>query len=530
MAALWEGFKYYSTSAGQIRIPVVSVGTFSNTTQAQVQAVVNNHCNPYEGTISMQARGSRPKLSSTGISITDTAVTYVNSSDLAIPASDTATGYEVCGYVQGPSASGSTAYVGIPVLIHFENGDYMFCGASGYADRVNSISSPGPGAWGYGVDLIPGVTGVAFWVITGFSPIYFSQTISTYIKGHPPTENVDTDPYRPGGDTGDDETEGEGGTGDFDGTTDPVDFPDLPSVSAVDTKFITIFNPTKAQLVSLAEYMWSPLFDIDTLKKLWADPMDCILGLTMVPFAVPNGGTGTVAIGNVSTGISMTIAGSQYVAIDCGSINVKEFWGGYLDYDPYTKFQIYLPYVGIKPLLADEIMDKNIHVKYHCDILTGACNCFVKCGGSVLYSFNGQCSTQIPISGNDWRNTISAAINIAGQAAGMYVSGGATAPMGITSIAQSAVNALKPNVEKSGSLSGTGGMLAIQKPYLIATRPKQAVAKNQNKFTGYPAFITRTLSSCSGYTEIDSCHLENIPCTSDELTEIEGLLKAGVIL
>jgi hypothetical protein len=340
----------------------------------------------------------------------------------------------------------------------------------------------------------------------------------------------DTDPYNPGGDTGDDDTEGEGGTGDFDGTTDPIDFPDLPTLSAVDTKFVTIFNPTTAQLTSLAEYMWSPLFDLDTLKKLWADPMDCILGLTMVPFSVPNGGTGTVAIGNVSTGISMTKAGSQYVSIDCGSINVKEFWGGYLDYDPYTKFQIYLPYVGIKPLLADEIMGKSIHVKYHCDILTGACNCFVKCGGSVLYSFNGQCSTQIPISGNDWRNTISAAINIAGQAAGMYVTGGSSAPMAISSIAQSAVNGLKQTVEKSGSLSGTGGMLAIQKPYLIATRPKQAVPKNQNKFTGYPAFITRTLSSCEGYTEVYSCHLENIPCTADELNEIENLLKAGVIL
>lgn len=362
---------------------------------------------------------------------------------------------------------------------------------------------------------------------SGELEIDITQTLSNF---DPDIGGDGDDPYEPGGDTGDDDTDGEGGTGDFDGTTDPIDFPDLPTVSAVDTKFVTIFNPTKAQLTSLAEYMWSPLFDLDTLKKLWADPMDCILGLTMVPFAVPNGGTGTVAIGNVSTGISMTKAGSQYVAIDCGSINVKEFWGGYLDYDPYTKFQIYLPYIGIKPLLADEIMGKSIHVKYHCDILTGACNCFVKCGGSVLYSFNGQCSTQIPISGNDWRNTISAAINIAGQAAGMYITGGATAPMGITSIAQSAVNGLKQTVEKSGSLSGTGGMLAIQKPYLIATRPKQAVPKNQNKFTGYPAFITRTLSSCSGYTEVYSCHLENIPCTADELNEIENLLKSGVIL
>lgn len=399
--------------------------------------------------------------------------------------------------------------IALPVPVLVDNG------ASGYYIVV----SGGPG---YNTNQM------AVYRMSYSSNNYRLYQFSDYAEEVTPEEA--TDPYGPGGDTGDDDTDGTGGDGDFDGSTEPIDFPDLPTVSAVDTKFITIFNPSRTQLTSLAEYMWSPLFDLDTLKKLWANPMDCILGLTMVPFSVPNGGTGTVAIGNISTGISMTKAGSQYVAIDCGSINVKEFWGGYLDYDPYTKFQIYLPYVGIKPLLADEIMGKSIHVKYHCDILTGACNCFVKCGGSVLYSFNGQCSTQIPISGNDWRNTISAAVNIAGQAAGMYMTGGATAPMAITSIAQSAVNGLKPTVEKSGSLSGTGGMLAIQKPYLIATRPKQAVAKNQNKFTGYPAFITRTLSSCKGYTEVYSCHLENIPCTSDELNEIENLLKAGVIL
>ena len=58
---------------------------------------------------------------------------------------------------------------------------------------------------------------------------------------------LDNDPYSPGGDSGTG-----GGTGSFDGTGDNIDFPSLPTLSAVDTGFITLFNPSSAQLKSLA--------------------------------------------------------------------------------------------------------------------------------------------------------------------------------------------------------------------------------------------------------------------------------------
>lgn len=93
-----------------------------------------------------------------------------------------------------------------------------------------------------------------------------------------------------------------------------------------------------------------------------------------------------------------------------------------------------------------------------------------------------------------------------------------------------AVNQMKPSIEKSGAMGGTGGLLGIQTPYLILTRPRQALPNNQNVFMGYPSFITETLESIKGYTEIENIHLENIPATEEELSEIESLLKNGVIL
>lgn len=345
------------------------------------------------------------------------------------------------------------------------------------------------------------------------------------------TFNKITDPYNKGDSTA---TGGGGGTfggGNtiFGGASDSIDIPPLPTAGASSAGFIALFNPTLGQLNNLASYMWSDLFSLDTFKKIFADPMDCILGLSIVPVKPASAGTSAVKIGNVSTGVSMNKTSSQYVAVDCGTIDVKEYWGAYLDYAPYTQCEIYLPYVGTKQISVDDVMNKAVHVVYHVDILSGACNAYVKCGDSVLYTFVGQCSSSIPISGNDWTNVLNGAISVAGKIGLAMATGGATALMSGIGAASSIISSSKPTVERSGAMSSTGGLLGIQKPYLILTRPKQALPENQNKYTGYPSFITMALSECTGYTEIDSVHLENMTCTDEEAQEIENLLKSGVI-
>lgn len=334
------------------------------------------------------------------------------------------------------------------------------------------------------------------------------------------------DPYEYGGNTEPSEM-----TGDFDDESDPIDFPSLPILSAVDTGLITLYNPTLPQIKDLAAYMWTnPAFDISAWKKIFADPIDAILGLSIVPVSVPDGGVRPIAVGNLLTDVSMNVAATQYVEVQCGSLNVNEFWSSYLDYDPYTKAEIYLPYCGIRQLSVDDIMNKRVEVRYHIDILTGSCCAYVKCGESVLYQFIGQCSSSIPVASGDFSEIVASALNAALAVGSVIATGGASAPFALPAYTSNAVNILKEKIQKSGSLSGTGGMLGIQKPYLILTRPRQAHPEKQSHYTGYPSFITEKLSTLSGYTEIESIHLENVPATDAELTEIETLLKGGVIL
>lgn len=428
------------------------------------------------------------------------------------------------------SASAYTGYSPVEcvyiVIFVDSNNNIYHCGPTN-ATGLYLLYSSDPGVTvSDDVAIAPVVSGYSLWQSSNYNGVLFpsQDNITNDIDGESEPD-TDDDPYQEGGDS-----EEGGGDGDFTDETEDIDFPVEPTLSAADTKFITLYNPSKAQLDNLASYMWSTGFDLDTFKKLFADPMQCILGLSIVPVNVPSGGTRTVTVGNISTGVSMTVASKQYVTLDCGSINVKKYWGAYLDYDPYTKAEIYLPYIGIHSIATDDIMGKSVHVLYRVDILSGACTAFVKCGGSVLYQFTGACASSIPVTGNDWTNVINGALTIAGSIGTMVATGGATAPMAVGAIASTCTNSLKPNIEKSGSMGGTGGLMGGQKPYLILTRPVQAKPKNQNKYLGYPSFITSKVKNLKGFTIFESIRLSNIPATEQEIEELSNLLESGVIL
>lgn len=333
-----------------------------------------------------------------------------------------------------------------------------------------------------------------------------------------------TDPYEQGG-----ETDTGGGGGNFSNQSDNIGFSGVPDYDITTSGFVTAFVPTSAQLKSLANYMWHTL-DLENWRKIFADPMDVVTSLMMLPVTPNKGSAAEVTVGNISTGISMTTLAGQIVQIDCGTLEVKEYWGSYLDYDPYTKIQIFLPYIGFRPISTDEIMGKTIHVKYNVDCLSGNCVAQILCGEDLLYSFAGSMGYQVPFSATDWSNFVSSTLTLAGSAITTVATGGASAPMTVPAIASSAVNMFKQNVDHSGTLAGNSGYLSDNYVYLTITRPRQALPKDQNKYSGYPSLVTAKLSDITGYTVVKEVHLENISCTGAELNEMENLLKQGVIL
>ena len=103
-----------------------------------------------------------------------------------------------------------------------------------------------------------------------------------------------------------------------------------------------------------------------------------------------------------------------------------------------------------------------------------------------------------------------------------------TGDMGIMSLAGSFGHG-KPTVQHSGAFVGNSGATGPKIPYLIISRPQSELASNFPSLEGIPANYTTLLENCKGFTVVKDVHVEGINATSDELTEIEDLLKKGVI-
>lgn len=339
--------------------------------------------------------------------------------------------------------------------------------------------------------------------------------------------NNSPDPYQ--GEAG--SSEEEGGDGE-ELDDDPVEEETLPVPSVTGHGFCTIYVPSSQELGQMASYLWSGAFDVDQVIKLFSNPMDSILGLSAVPVSL-SGTSEQIYLGGVAlTGITMPkYTGRTSVKVDFGTVTVKERWGSYLDYAPYTDFSIYLPFIGIKPVKADDIMGKTISLMYAIDILSGGCVAYLRpAGGSVLYEWSGQCAVQIPVTGRSYDNVFQSAMSVA-TATLAAVAAPASAPVLSGAVASAAVQAAasKPHIERSGTVNGITGYLGQLRPYLIRTIPEAYIPADQNKFIGYPAYINVDLATVKGYNEVDSIHLENVTATGAELDEIETILKGGVI-
>lgn len=347
------------------------------------------------------------------------------------------------------------------------------------------------------------------------------------------TQPSDVDPDNPYGDDPD-----PGGDGPNEPVNvDPTDFPELPDVGVGDMGLITIYRPTFSQLQDLGGYLWTGLFDLNNFKKLFSNPMDAIVGLSIVP-ASPEVHTGrNFVFGNVDTGIGSNYVTTQYCSVACGSVTVKPKIKDFLDYEA-TKVSIFLPYIGFRELSTQDVMNQTLTVQYNVDVLSGACAAFIKVGSrGVMYAYNGSCISNIPLTATNYSTAIQNAITAVASGAGIVagaVSGAApVTAMSAASLISSAANTVinsKPSIQRSGNLGGSAGIMSGKKPFIIIERPTYSVPDFYQNYVGRMCNKTAKLGNLSGFTMVDQIHLEGVTATAGEISEIEALLKAGVIL
>lgn len=290
-----------------------------------------------------------------------------------------------------------------------------------------------------------------------------------------------------------------------------------------------VYNPTVTELNSLGAYLWTNNI-IELLQKFLQNPMDAIISLHRL-YALPStGAPAHIMLGYLDSGVSANVVTDQFITVNCGSVNVPEYFSDARDYDaPYTVVEAYLPFIGIVRLRTEDIIGGSVNIVYEVDAYSGACLCKIfvtKLGAKqLLYTYSGNCSMQIPLTGGDRTRLLSGALT--GAVAGAAVSG----PVGAVVGAVGGAFKGGASVDRCGGFSANAACMGVKKPYLIITRKYAYDAGSYNSFYGYPSNVTVPLSSCSGYTRVKAVHIDSMGVATDsEVSEIETLLRQGVII
>lgn len=306
-----------------------------------------------------------------------------------------------------------------------------------------------------------------------------------------------------------------------------------PSCSAIDTGFTSMYEIVDGELQKLSKFLWSSSF-VDNVKKFFNDPREIIVGISIMPVAPNVGNAKAITAGGILTNATGKPLTSQYKIIPLGSIDiVKSKRKRFLNYPPYTKISVHLPYCGEHSLDVNQIMGHTLSLRYIFDFLTGSCVAELSKDGKPCYFFGGNCAVQIPTSSDDYSRIYSSILSAGatiGSALTTIATGGFTAPMTLGLGANLLGNGMNmtPDVNYSSGNGSINGLLASQTAYLIVETPNERVADKQDSYFGRTSLITMSLSDCSGYTKCLRVHLDNILCLETERASIEADLLNGV--
>lgn len=217
----------------------------------------------------------------------------------------------------------------------------------------------------------------------------------------------------------------------------------------------------------------------------------------------------------------------------------------FLDREPYTTYDIFIPYVGYVPIDSDKVINKVIKVSYAVDYVTGNAQVYVISDDKVVYTANCQLGVDIPINStnalqvqnNNISNAMGLSLGLLGGFVGMATGNPLAVTGGVLAVSKSIasyVNNANTNYNNASGTYGTsnGGLFGKSTAHIRMTKMiTRGYGTNEfNHLYGRPLNEVRNLKDLRGFTKVGEINLENFTCSNIELTMIETDLKKGIIL
>ena len=248
-----------------------------------------------------------------------------------------------------------------------------------------------------------------------------------------------------------------------------------------------VYNPTYAQLEKVAKARYNTPSSGTTQQGTTIDLSKYIIKVykTYVDFEVDKNPS-DVILGSIDSNVLSDVI-LKHPVIDCGTVTLTEEQENVLDYSPFAKLEIYLPFIGTKELDIDVIRGKEIQLIYKVNVMSGKCLAVLQYNDIPLYQFDGTIGEDIPFATN-------------------------TESVDFGSIRAGSDNPLS---------MGTNYAY-----YILTTNKGYAPDKDIDGLAQYESGV---IGDYTGYVRINNVELET-SATDDEKKKIENLLKVGVII
>lgn len=329
---------------------------------------------------------------------------------------------------------------------------------------------------------------------------------------------------------------------------------------------------------------YTDLLGKTTDALLVQDPIDCIVSLKKYPVEdIPKGDLETIRYGRYAPGNAMgytCLANIEQYIFQPKFIQ-PHFNNSFLDYEPYTSAEIYIPYCGAVKLKMSDIINKKLTPILCVDYWTGQCTGFILSDGIVIETIQGTIAIDIPITGMQ-SSTIEAQLQQAANAArsakinnvfstvkSAALTAGATMinPLAGAVVAASQVqgsfnrysqeqqaeynleHTLPPEHIIGTASSALSWLIDATTARLILYYPTGGVIDDKNPpsfnsklaefgaLNGFATIESGTITNYSGYVMATKPELKNIatgiagdPPTSQELDLIVAALSEGIII
>ena len=161
-----------------------------------------------------------------------------------------------------------------------------------------------------------------------------------------------------------------------------------PSEERVD--FFTIYEPTNANMKKINDTIFINAGDSNTVNVL-----QYFSSYKKFYCKIPVTGYKQLKGGRYDFGEQAPYVKEHTIVVDCGSVEIAEHYQSLLDYSPFSRLTIYLPFIGFQELDDKLVVGHTLKVQYVVDVLSGRClaqlyvdstelkSCIAEYGGTI---------------------------------------------------------------------------------------------------------------------------------------------------